>query len=346
MKKLFNPLMILFCAGTIISCSKSDRVFVEPDPEIINPITDYKIIKTEDPFTFKFENMSSKYKSLEWRFGDDTLRTDVSPTHTYLTTGDFQVDLKAFSELGMSSRKLSTLKIAPDSVATVKAIKTGVTNQVKFSYITKADVQSVLWTFNDTKPGNTSISLEPLKTFIPGALVSFTLKITTKAGSVAIISKSASTEGVVDDITRSAIYKPSAENGNTNENAAKLIDGKVDTKFLVGTVPLTLEFAYDSPQIVKLYAVGQANDAHERDPMTWLVEGSNNGTTWETVHSVTRTQSFKEEMEAKGVVGDARYKNLFYFSVPNPKPYSIYRWRITALKSGGTFQASEFRLFR
>lgn len=346
MKRLFNPLMILLCAGTIVSCSKSDQVFVEPDPEIINPITDYKIIKTEDPFTFKFENLSSKYKSLEWRFGDDTLRTDVSPTHTYLATGDFQVDLKAFSELGMSSRKLRNLKIAPDSVATVKAVKTGVANQVKFSYTTKADVQSVLWTFSDSKPGNTSTVAEPLKTFAPGALVSFTLKITTKAGSVAILTKSASTEGVVDDITRSGLYKTSAENGNSNENAAKLIDGKVDTKFLVGAVPLTVDFTYDSPQTVKLYAVGQANDAHERDPMDWTIEGSNNGTTWTVIQTVSRTKTFKEEMQDKGITGDARYKNLFYFTIADPKPYTIYRWKITKLKDGGTFQASEFQLFR
>jgi len=346
MKQLFKPLLMLVCAGTIVSCSKSDRVFVESDPEIINPVTNYKIVKTEDPFTYKFENLSSKYSRLEWRFGDDTLNTSASPTHTYLRTGDFQVDLKTFSETGVSSRKLVTLKLSPDSVVSVKAAKTGVTNQVRFTYTTKADVQSVLWTFNDTKPANTSTAVNPVKTFTPGVLVSFTLKITTKAGSVAIINKNASTEGVVDDITLSAQYKPSAENSNSNENAAKLIDGKVDTKFLVGTVPLTLEFNYESPQIVKLYAVGQANDAHERDPMTWVVEGSNNGTTWDIVHSVTRTQSFKEEMEAKGVTGDARYKNLFYFTVPDPKPYSIYRWRITALKSGGTFQASEFRLYR
>lgn len=352
MKQLFKPLLMLVFAGTVVSCSKSDKVFLEPDPEIINPITDYKIVPTEDPFTFKFENLSSKYSRLEWRFGDDSLRTDASPTHTYLTTGDFQVDLKAFNEAGISSRKLQKLSIIPDSVMKVTAVPTGVANQVRFALSSKAQISSAIWTFKETTPANTSTSLTPVKTLAPGSFNNFTVKVTTSTGSVVMLDKNVTTAGVADNITLKGIYTPSIENtGNSNENAAKLIDGKLDTKIFKGgakgLLPLTFQFTYETPQTVKIYAIGSANDSPDRDPKVWTLEGSNdNGQTWEVLNSVTRTKTFFQQKTDEGAVGEARYKALFYFVVENPKPFLMYRWKVTELWGSNDFQISEIRLFR
>lgn len=346
MKKLFKPLLFLFFGGTIVSCSKSDKALVEVEPEIINPLVDYKVIKTEDPFVYKFENLSSKYKRLEWRFGDDTLSTEVSPEHIYLRTGEFQVDLKAFSETGAVTRRMYDVIIHPDSVLQVTANKTGVLNQVRFSLTSDAEIASVLWTFKDSTPATTRTELNPVKDLTPGAFVAFTVKVTTTKGSVVVLEKNVTAEGVADNITLKGIFGVARDNGNSNENAAKLLDNNVNTKFLYGGLPITAQWIYEAPQTVKLYAIGQANDAHERDPMVWTVEGSNNGTDWEVISAVTRTRSFKEEMEAAGKIGDPRYKNLFYYPIDNPKPFLYYKWNVTALKSGTTFQASEFRLYR
>ncbi|WP_316794331.1 PKD domain-containing protein [Pedobacter frigoris] len=346
MKKLFKPLILLLFAGAVASCSKSDKGFAEVEPEIINPLVNYEIIKGDDPFSFEFKNLSTKYTKLEWRFGDDTLSTEVSPKHVYLRTGKFQVDLKAFSETGAVTRKMVDINIDPDSVLQVSAAKTGVLNQVKFALQTKAQIASVLWTFKDSSPAATATGLTPTKNLAAGAFVNFTVKVTTTKGSVVTLDKFVTAEGVADNITRKGIYSVPRDNTNANENAAKFIDNDLNTKFLIGDLPVVVNFAYESPQTIKLYAVGQANDAHERDPMVWKFEGSNNQQTWEVVSSVTRTQSFKEEMEAQGKTGDARYKNLFYYAIANPKPFLYYRWTVTALKSGTTFQASEFRVYR
>ncbi|RZK71431.1 MAG: PKD domain-containing protein, partial [Pedobacter sp.] len=103
MKQLFTPLVLLFGLTLAVSCSKSD-IAVEEDPAITNATANFEVVQGDDPFTFEFKNLSSKYKKLEWRFGDDTLSVAENPSHVYLTAGTFTVDLRAISETGAVSR--------------------------------------------------------------------------------------------------------------------------------------------------------------------------------------------------------------------------------------------------
>jgi len=340
MKRLIKPISFLFVALSIASCSKN-KTGVEIVEESKRPLVDYEVIKGSDAFSYEFKNKSANYKSLEWRFGDDSLSSEDSPKHIYLTTGLFEVNLKGVSETGAMGRKLIKLNIHPDSVVKLTATKTGVANQVKFAIDVKAVVKSVLWTFSDVTPAVTSTDLSPVRTYAAGSFNAFKVKITTDKGSVVTISKFVTSEGIAENITASAVFTPSSNNTNSNENAAKIVDNNLDTKIYLGGVklPFTLKFAYDVPQTVKIYAIGNANDSESRDPKIWTLEGSNDGNNWTVLDSQNLTTSLYAR-------GGNKYKQLHYFPVANPRPFSIYKWTCTAMWTSTNFQISEFRLFR
>lgn len=343
MNKLIKPFLLLIFASMVVSCEK-DRILIEENlgSEKL-PLVDYQIIPGDDPFTFKFENKSTGYEKVEWRFGDDTLSTTVSPSHVFLAPGRYQVDLQAFNSENGVSRKLVDINIIPDSVVKVTATKTGVLNQVKFNLSSKAKIVSAKWTFNDVSPSETSESLTPIRTYEAGSFNNFTVTITTDKGSVIQFDKFATSEGVADNITQSALsFVGSSDNtGNTNENAAKLIDNNLDTKIFLGGPPLPLifKFQFASRETVKIYAIGSANDSDSRDPKTWTLEGSNDDDTWTVVDSRDLASTFYTQ-------ANSQWKQLFYFSIANPKPFIFYRWRITSIYNDSNFQASEIRLFR
>ncbi|MHA4894988.1 PKD domain-containing protein [Pedobacter sp. PWIIR3] len=342
MKNLLKPIALLIFAGALVSCEKDRLVSIEDTGVITNPLANYDIVKGDDAFTFQFKNTSKDYARLEWRFGDDSLSTSVNPSHVYSTTGKYQVDLKAFSSTGAVTRKLVDINIIPDSAAKITATKTGVANQVKFSVVVKATVKSIEWTFNDVSPAVKSQELSPVRTYKAGSFNSFSVKIITNKGSVINLSKFVTPEGIAENITQNNIgFTPSRNNTNTNENAAKLIDNNLETKIYLGgpPFPLTFTFQYASAQTVKIYAIGNANDSETRDPKVWTIEGSMDGNAWTILDSRSLSTTLY-------VAGGNKFKQLFYFTIADPKPFVFYRWKITSTSGSANFQASEIRLFR
>lgn len=197
MNKLFIPLVLFFCTAALVSCSKKDEVKVEP-VEVERPFVDYTIIPGDDPLTFKFENASTNYKELEWRFGDDSLSTEVSPVHVYPKPGIFEVNLKATSEDGSTARKLLVIKIVADSIADFVAVKTGEENTVRFSSTSKTTMKSFKWTFHD---GTTSTEANPVKTYEPNMFLDASLEFVTEKGSVITIKRKVTSAGSLIDLT-------------------------------------------------------------------------------------------------------------------------------------------------
>lgn len=357
MKIFFKPIALFLCGAAIVSCAKND-VPVEGETIPVNPISDYSITPdAADAFTFKFNTLGKDFTLEEWRFGDDTLKTEKNPTHTYLEPGTYLVDLKTVSKTGNISHKNVNITIVPDSVVKLSTEKTGEPYQLKFSAKVRAKVKSVLWTFNAVDPvtsvttTTTSTDLSPLKSFKLGSFNNFTLKVTTDKGSVVTVGKSVTTEGIATDITLSNIGFTST-NENTdqgpNEGSLKLIDGNPATKFgyyKPFQVPeiATLQFA--APVVVKLYAIQNGNDSEStRDPKEWYVEGSNDGETWTVLDHQTLTIGFADYLRSIGQT-DTRYNRLFYYPIASPQPFSSYRWRIIST-FGNAFQIEEFKLFK
>ena len=61
------------------------------------PIADFAYTADQNvaPAKLKFENKSQKAESYHWDFGDGTISTNDAPVHTFKTSGNYEVQLKA-----------------------------------------------------------------------------------------------------------------------------------------------------------------------------------------------------------------------------------------------------------
>lgn len=88
-----------------------------------------------------------------------------------------------------------------------------------------------------------------------------------------------------EDVTRTYANLQAGINLDGNEGAAKMFDGRTDTKCYSGSAPEDLWFMleYAAPQPVTGYRWYTANDTQTyngRNPRIWRVQGSNDGATW------------------------------------------------------------------
>lgn len=382
MKRLFKPIGLLVCMGAIVSsCSKKVDAVIE-DPKVVNPVSDFTITPdAADGFTYTFKNLSTKYTKLEWRFGDDSLTAVESPVHTYLTTGDpsttpkynYLVDLKTVSSTGNISHKYANLTINPDDICKILWTKdASVANKINFSVQVKANAKVVDWTFTDADSPDPSVAGGAIKkgavvkttgatasrVYSPGTFNTVSVKVTTDKGSTVTVSRNVTSEGIAENVTGNRLdWIPSQNNQtNANENHTKLVDGSVETKFLVGgsfttnfAYPLRCTFIFITPQKVRLYGIGSANDSPARDPKSWTVEGSTDGgKTWELMDSRTMTANFQAQNATLGYPSAnlGQYKKMFYYPIAEPKEYAQIRLNILSNWGDSLLQFSEFQLFR
>ena len=85
--------------------------------------------------------------------------------------------------------------------------------------------------------------------------------------------------------------------GEVKEN---LVDGSPDSKWLVFERTGWVELELAEPVAVVRYALTSANDAPERDPRDWTLQGSDDGQTWTTLDTQTG-QSFAARFQTKDV---------------------------------------------
>ncbi|MES2809225.1 MAG: PKD domain-containing protein [Bacteroidota bacterium] len=357
MKQFLKPIAMFFCLAALAGCAKEKFDVVE-DPKTVNPISDYAITPdVNDGFTYHFESLAKDFVKQEWRFGDDSLSTAEAPTHTFLGTGEYLVDLMTYSKTGNISHKYIPITIIPDSVLQLEATKTGTANQLRFNAKLKGTIKSIEWTFNLVDPTTSVITtvksteINPIQTFAFGSFNNFSVKVISDKGSEVSINRTVTTDGIVVDITGSYISFHST-NENTaqgpNEGSLKLVDGNTETKFgFYEAFPVqqiaTLE--YPAPVAVKLYAIENGNDSEStRDPKEWYVDGSNDGQNWDALDHQNLEIGFADYLSSIGQ-GSNRYFRFFYYPIANPKPYKFYRWRIISTFQG-QFQIMEFKLFK
>ncbi|WP_041832738.1 GH92 family glycosyl hydrolase [Actinoplanes sp. N902-109] len=118
---------------------------------------------------------------------------------------------------------------------------------------------------------------------------------------------------------------------NSNEGVTNLNDGAPETKWLVDTPTSWAQYTLDAPATVTKYALTSANDAPERDPRDWTLEGSTDGTTWTTVDTQTG-QSFSDRFQTKT------------YEVAHPGSFAVYRLTITGHPSGNLTQLADLEL--
>ena len=118
---------------------------------------------------------------------------------------------------------------------------------------------------------------------------------------------------------------------NRNEGVANLNDGDPATKWLVDTPTSWAQYTLDEPAEVVRYALTSANDAPERDPRDWSLQGSADGVTWTTVD--TRAgETFTERFRTRT------------FDVADPAAFRLWRLSVTGHPSGDLTQLADWEL--
>lgn len=129
--------------------------------------------------------------------------------------------------------------------------------------------------------------------------------------------------------------------GTAGENEANLYDGTGNKLCVSGfdqndlvNKPLVITFEMTDPIAVGSYSLTTANDAPGRDPSSWTLFASNDGTTWTQLDDLS----------------DIRLTdNRFYtqnFAVNNEDEYSFYKFEISKLKEvTNVFQLGEITFY-
>ncbi|MBN1409429.1 MAG: hypothetical protein JW969_01200, partial [Spirochaetales bacterium] len=116
----------------------------------------------------------------------------------------------------------------------------------------------------------------------------------------------------------------------SGEEIEKLIDNTTSTKYLTFHASGWVQFA-GSSAVVTQYTISSANDAAERDPYTWTLQGSSNGSTWVTLDSRSG-EDFPNRFQTRA------------FTFGNSNAYPYYRLNMTN-NSGTILQLSEWEIF-
>ncbi len=121
--------------------------------------------------------------------------------------------------------------------------------------------------------------------------------------------------------------------GFPGETIEKLNDRLVSTKYcVVDQNQVWMQYVSPVQTAIGKYSLTSANNLPERNPRSWTLSGSNNGSQWD----VLDTQTDQEFM--------VRYNTLEY-PVLSKEKYSMFRLNVTALNDGSTFQLAEWQIF-
>ncbi|SDG11045.1 hypothetical protein SAMN05421827_103255 [Pedobacter terrae] len=140
------------------------------------------------------------------------------------------------------------------------------------------------------------------------------------------------------DISSQAVVSVSNENAGgaaAAEGSAKLSDSYYNTKFFLGAYPNTFwaQLTFPGSQVVKGYTITAGNDAPDRDPKSWKLMGSNDGTNY-TQLDIRSNETFDLRRQTKKML------------ISNTTAYKYYKLFITANNGSVDLQLSEWRLLQ
>ncbi|HET9931864.1 MAG TPA: fibronectin type III domain-containing protein, partial [Polyangiaceae bacterium] len=135
------------------------------------------------------------------------------------------------------------------------------------------------------------------------------------------------------DLTALSAVAPTDEHATTTgpESVAMLTDNNPYTKWYQGDGSTWVQQQAPAGSVVTEYTLTSANDYPERDPSSWILEASNDGTNWTQIDS-RANQGFL-----------ARHQTRIFTCNPNKTAYAQYRLSITSTRSSDT-QLAEWRL--
>jgi PKD repeat protein len=140
-------------------------------------------------FTNKSTANSASISSYNWVFGDGGTSTDANPTHTYATSGTFNVKLIATTITGCRDSVTKSIKIfpKPSAVFTTANVCKGMTaNFSNTSSISSGSIVSYSWNFGDS---TNSTSISPVHLFTKTGAFTVSLTVVTDSGCSATTTR-------------------------------------------------------------------------------------------------------------------------------------------------------------
>jgi hypothetical protein len=130
---------------------------------------------------------------------------------------------------------------------------------------------------------------------------------------------------------KQTVSRESGGGANGVEGSNNVIDGDSQTKFLVGWNPANVHLIFElvSPAIAGAYTITSANDADDRDPADWNLQGSNDGENWFSLDTKTN-QVFEERQQQK------------VYRFINRKAYKFYKLEITRDNGSDVMQFADW----
>jgi hypothetical protein len=180
------------------------------------------------------------------------------------------------------------------------------------------------------------------------------------AGSLSVVPAARAGNVIVTDLTSGGTATAFPNNTPATEGPAGAFDNNAATKGLIfngaatpfsdvsaaNPVIWTYSFAGAIPQTVQSYTLTSANDSPDRDPRDFFLEGSNDGTAWTTVDTVTGQQFNDQPTFGDNTITTNRFET-YIFPVDTPGSFSQYRLRV--IETFGTTndrpQIAEIQLF-
>lgn len=117
-----------------------------------------------------------------------------------------------------------------------------------------------------------------------------------------------------------------------SENKYNLFDGRTATKYLTANRTCFVSFALGEPAAVNAYEIASANDEQKRDPKSWTLYGSNDGSSWTALDSRSNA-AFTGRFQTKK------------FTFNNSVPYEWYKLEVTENCGGSMIQFSSLDLY-
>lgn len=214
---------------------------------------------------------------------------------------------------------------------TSASINVGATTQLTATVApSNATNKNVTWSSSNS--GIASVNASGLVTGV--AAGNATITVTTQdGGRTASASITVNSVPTGQDITNlsGGVVSAQYDDSPAAERFPNLIDNSTSTKYLTFHNAGWVQFQAPSSYVVNRYTITSANDAPERDPLNWTLQGSNNGSTWTTIDT------------RNGVDFPSRFQTQS-FTFSNATGYTHYRFNLTN-NSSTILQLAEFELF-
>jgi len=136
-----------------------------------------------------------------------------------------------------------------------------------------------------------------------------------------------------DNSPEPKLSSPSGHGPGDGKVIENTVDENPGTKWCVnnGNAPVSWQMQFPDPQTVKSYAFTSGDDVPQRDPRSWVLEGSADGKTWTEVDRNGLDQPFEKRHQTKT------------FEIARPALFRFFRFTF-APRPIGSFQVAEVSL--